>query len=185
MSSGLSRVLPEALRGIELRRVRWQLVHLKPAAVGGEPFPYLGILVVRSVVLNQNRPRAAIGARQLLQKAQVGVRVEDRLLPVMETRAPQFDGSQDLDALPLAGDRDFRRVPDATPGGMQRGVLSETGFIGEDQRPTLGSGFFLRLGYVRRCQRSCAAASARARTRRGRCTEKPIWCSSFRTCPGW
>ena len=37
-------------------------------------------------------------------------------------------------------------VPDATPGGMHGGVLSKTGFIGENQRPALGSGFFLRLG---------------------------------------
>src|SRR5664280_3219307 len=102
----------------------------------------------------------------------------------METSAPQFDGAQNLDALALSRDGDFRRVPDPTPGGMQRGVLSKTGFIGEYQRPALDSGFFIRLGWVRRCQRSCAAASARARTRRGRCTEKPIWCSNFRTCPG-
>ena len=82
----------------------------------------------------------------MLQKAEVGVRVEDLVLPVMETSAPQFDGSQYLDALALSRDRDFRRVPDAAPGGMQRGVLSETGFIGENQRSALGSGFFLRLG---------------------------------------
>ena len=82
----------------------------------------------------------------MFQKAEVGVRVEDLVLPVMETSAPQFDRSQDLDALALSGDRDFRRVPDATPGGMQRGVLSETGFIGENQRFALSSGFFLRFG---------------------------------------
>lgn len=82
----------------------------------------------------------------MLQKAQVGVCVEDRVLPVMETSAPQFDGSQDLDALALSRDGDFRRVPDATPGGMQRGVLPKTGFISENQRPALGSGFFFRLG---------------------------------------
>ena len=121
-------------------------MHFQPVAIGTEPLPYLSILVVRGVVLNQNRPWAAIGARQLLQKAQVGVCVEDRVLPVMETRPPQFDGSQDLDALALSRDGDFRRVPDATPSGMQRGVLPKTGFIGENQRPALGSGFFLRLG---------------------------------------
>lgn len=82
----------------------------------------------------------------MLEKAQVGVCVEDLVLPVMETRPPQFDGSQDLDALALSSDGDFRRVPDATPGGMQRGVLAKTGFVGENQRPALGSGFFLRLG---------------------------------------
>ena len=82
----------------------------------------------------------------MLQKAQVGVCVEDGVLSVVETSAPQFDGPQDLDALALSRDGDLRRVADATPGGMQRGVLPKTGFIGENQRPTLGSGFFLRLG---------------------------------------
>ena len=146
VSSGLARGLPEALGGIELRGVRWQLVHFQPLAIGAEPIPYRSILVVGGVVLNQNRPCAAIGSRQLFQKAQVGVGVEDRVLPVMETSAPQFDGSQDLDALALSRNGDFRCVPDPTPGGMQRGVLSKTGFIGENQRPALGSGFFLRLG---------------------------------------
>lgn len=93
-------------------------MHFQPVAIGTEPVPYLSILVVRGVVLNQNRPWAAIGARQLLQKAPVGVGVEDRVLPVMETSAPQFDGSQNLDALALSRDGDFRRVPDTTPGGM-------------------------------------------------------------------
>ena len=82
----------------------------------------------------------------MLQQAQAGVCLEDRALPVMETSAPPFDGSQDLDALALSRDGDFRRVPDATPGGMRRGVLSKTGFVGENQRSALGSGLFLRLG---------------------------------------
>ena len=82
----------------------------------------------------------------MLQKAQVGVCVEDRVLAVMEASALEFDGSQDLDALALSRDGDFRWVSDATPGGMHCGVLSKTGFIGENQRPALGSGFFLRLG---------------------------------------
>ena len=96
--------------------------------------------------MNQNRPWAAIGARQLLQKAQVGVCVEDRVLPVMETSAPQFDGSQNLDALALSRDGDMRRMADPAPGGVQRGVLAEAGFVGEDQRPVLALVFFLRFG---------------------------------------
>src|ERR1039457_875643 len=54
VSAGLARVLPEALRGIELRRVRRQLVHFQPVAIGTEPLPYLAILVVRGVVLNRS-----------------------------------------------------------------------------------------------------------------------------------
>jgi len=64
----------------------------------------------------------------------------------METAVPQFDGTQDLYALAFSGDGNFGRVADAAPGGMQRGVLTEAGFVGEDQRPAFGLGFFLMFG---------------------------------------
>ena len=56
VSSGLARVLPQPLGGIELRGVWWQLVHFQPVAIGTKPIPNFSILVVRGVVLNQNRP---------------------------------------------------------------------------------------------------------------------------------
>ena len=56
VSPGSARVLPEPFRGIELGRVRWQLVHVQPVAIGTKPIPNFSILVVRGVVLNQNRP---------------------------------------------------------------------------------------------------------------------------------
>jgi len=96
--------------------------------------------------LNQNGSTPAIAPRQLFQEGKVGGGVEDGVLPVMETSVPQFDGAQDLHALAFSCDRDFGRVADAAPGGMQRGVLTEAGFVGEDQRPACGSGFFLRFG---------------------------------------
>ena len=113
---------------------------------GPEPGPDLGILVVGSVVLDQDRPLPAIAARQLFPKGQVAPRVEDRVLAVRETRAPQFDGAQDLDAVALSRDRDFGRLDDAAPGGLPSRVLSEAGFVGKNQRPVFRAGFFLRLG---------------------------------------
>ena len=96
--------------------------------------------------MNQNGPTPAIAPRQLFQKGEVGGGVEDGVLPVMETGAPQFDGAQDLHALALSRHRDFGRMADPAPGGMQGGVLPEAGFVGEDQRPAFGVSFFLRLG---------------------------------------
>jgi hypothetical protein len=58
----------------------------------------------------------------------------------------QFDGAQDLHALALPGDQDFGRMTDATPRGMQGGVLPKAGFVGENQRAVLAAGFFLRFG---------------------------------------
>lgn len=121
-------------------------MHFQPVSVGAEPVPDLGILVIRGIVLNQNGSLVAVVPRQLLEESQVRGSVEGAILPVMEAGLPEFDGAQNLDALTLSGDRNFRRLPDAAPGGVQRGVLPEAGFVGEDQRPVLAPGFFLRLG---------------------------------------
>ena len=102
--------------------------------------------MIRGMVLNQNGSLATVVPRQLLEESQVRGSVEGDILPVMEAGLPEFDGAQDLDALALPGDRNFRRLPDAAPGGVQGGVLPEAGFVGENQRPVLSPGFFLRLG---------------------------------------
>jgi hypothetical protein len=59
---------------------------------------------------------------------------------------PQFDGAQDLHAFSFSRHRNFGRMTDAAPGGMQRGILPEAGFVGENQRAAFVSGFFLRFG---------------------------------------
>ena len=118
----------------------------QPVAVGLEPTPDVAVLVIRGVVLDENRPLAAIMRGEALQKIQVGGRVEDRGLRIMEAGAPKLDGPQDLDALPFAGNRDLGRMSDSAPGGVQGGILPEAGFVGENQRPLLAAGFFLRRG---------------------------------------
>jgi hypothetical protein len=102
--------------------------------------------MIRSVVLDQDRSLAAIAARQLLQERQVAGGVENPVLALMEARAPEFDGAQDLHVFAFSGDRNFRGLPDAAPGSMQSRVLAEAGFVGENQRPVARLGFFLRLG---------------------------------------
>lgn len=96
--------------------------------------------------MDENRSPAAIVRGEVVEEGQVGGSVEDGILSVMEAGLPEFDRTQDFDTLPLSGDGDLRRMTDAAPGGVQRRVLTETGFIGEDQCPVLGVGFFLRLG---------------------------------------
>lgn len=96
--------------------------------------------------MNQNRALSAIVPRKFFEEGKVSGGVEDGVLLVMETGPPKFNGPQDLNVLPLSRDRDLRRKTDAAPGGVQGGVLSKAGFVGEDQRPVLGLGFFLRFG---------------------------------------
>jgi hypothetical protein len=50
----------------------------------------------------------------------------------MKSCVPQFDGTQNLYALALPRDGDFRRVSHPTPGCVQSRVLPKAGFIGKN-----------------------------------------------------
>ena len=118
----------------------------QPMPVGFEPGPDITVFVVRGVVLNQNGPLPAVSPRQLFQETEVASGIEDRILAIIKTRTPQFDGAENLDVLTLAGDGNFWCPPYATPGGVERRVLPEAGFVGEDERPVSCAGFFLSAG---------------------------------------
>ena len=117
-------------------------MHLQPVPVRAEPAPDIAVLVVGSIVLNQDGPLPAVSPSQLFQEGKLGGGIEDRILPIIKTRAPQFDGTEDLHVLALAGHGNCGRRPYAAPGGMERRILPETGFVGEDERPVSRAGFF-------------------------------------------
>jgi hypothetical protein len=142
MRSVSTSMLPESFGGVEFRRVGWQLMHRQPTPVGLKPSPDLRVLVIRSMILNQNRSLATIAPGELFEEAQIICGIKDRLLTIVEPRSPEFDGSKYFDVLALASDRNFHRAADPAPGGVQRGILPEAGFIGEDQRPMLRLRFF-------------------------------------------
>src|SRR6266849_5080968 len=121
-------------------------MHFQPMPVGLEPSPDLAVLVVGGVVLNQNRSLAAVSPSQLFEEAEVGGGIEDRVLAILEPRAPEFDGAENLHVLALSGDGNFRWAAHSAPGGVQRRILPEAGFVGEDPRPVPRLGFFLRAG---------------------------------------
>ena len=99
--------------------------------------------MVGGIVLNQDRTVATIAAGQAFQKPQVGYRIEYGVLLIVKSRLPQFDGAEDLDTLALPSVRNLGRMSHAAPGGMQRRVLAEAGFIGKDQSAVFLLGFFL------------------------------------------
>src|SRR5579884_46738 len=103
--------------------------------VGLEPRPDLSVLMVGGVVLNQDRSLPAIPPGQLFEKAKVGGGIEDTVLAIIEPRAPKFDGAENLHVLAFSRHGDFRWVPYAAPGGVERRVLPETRFVGEEERP--------------------------------------------------
>ncbi len=81
-----------------------------------------------------------------MEEIQVGGGIEDGGLRIVEAGAPKLDSAQDLHALPFSADGDLGRMAEPAPGSVQGGVLPETGFVGKNQRPILGAGFFLRRG---------------------------------------
>lgn len=82
--------------------------------------------------MNENGALPSIVPGQGLQKGQVGFRIEYGVPLIMKAHLPQLDGAQDLDALTLPSNGNFRGMPDSTPGGVERGILPEAGFIGKD-----------------------------------------------------
>src|ERR1019366_530397 len=146
MGSVLTGVLPQPLGGIEFGRVGRKLVDFQPVAVGLEPAPDLGVLMIGGVVLNEDGTAAAIMGGQAMQEVQIGGSIEYGGLAIVEAGTPKFDSAQDLHALAFAGDGDLGGMAEPTPGSVQGGVLPETGFVGKNQRSVLGPGFFLRRG---------------------------------------
>lgn len=121
-------------------------MHLQPVPVGLEPGPDVGVLVIASVVLNQDCALAAVSSGELFEEFQIRGGIERVVLAIVEARAPEFDCAENLHALAFSGDRHFRRAAHAAPCSMKRRILPETGFVGEDQRPVSRAGFFLRPG---------------------------------------
>ena len=102
--------------------------------------------MIGGIVLDQDGTLAAIVLSEQLEESQVRRSIEDAVLSVMESRAPQLDGAQNLHRLAFPGDPKLGWPSDSAPRGMQGCVLPKTSFVGENQRPVFPLGFFLRLG---------------------------------------
>src|SRR5208282_6435176 len=102
--------------------------------------------MIRRVVLNENGTAAAIMRGQAMQEIQVVGSIKNGGLAIVEAGSPELDSAQDLHALAFAGDGDLGRMAEPAPRSVQGGILPETSFVGKNQRPVLGAGFFLRRG---------------------------------------
>src|ERR1700674_4306205 len=96
-------------------------MHFQPMPVGLEPSPDLAVLVVGGVVLNQNRSLAAVSPGQLFEEAEIGSGIEDRVPAIIEPRAPEFDGTENLHVLAFSGHGNFRWAAHSAPGRVSVG----------------------------------------------------------------
>ena len=83
----------------------------------------------------------------------------------------------------LTQKRYFRLIAYRRPCLVERWVLTEGRFVFVDNNAIFFFGLFFKLGNVYRIHRFFVFSSARTKLTVGRCTEKPIRRSSFRTCP--
>src|SRR5260370_18274135 len=102
-------------------------MHFQLMAVGFEPRPDIGVFVVGGVVLNQDRSLAAVSPSQLFEEAEIRGGIEDFVLAIIEPRAPEFDGTENLHVLPFSRHGNFRWAAHPPPRSLQRRALPETG----------------------------------------------------------
>lgn len=146
MSSIHARIMPDSFQSIEFWGVRRQIVNLDVSAMGGKPVPYLPILVVGSVVLDQIDFLWKVASNQPLQVNDIGRSIEDFLKMVKETGRIEFDRAKDFQSLFLPGGGNFGLASYPRPGLVESGVLPESGFVLEEEGGSIASGFFLMSG---------------------------------------
>ena len=146
MSSIHARIMPDSFQSIEFWGVRRQIVNLDVSAMGGKPLPYLSILVVGSVVLDQIDFLGKVASNQPLQVDDIGRSIEDFLKMVKETGRIEFDRAKDFQSLLLPGGGNFGLASYPRPGLVESGILSESGFVLEEEGGSFASGFFLMSG---------------------------------------
>ena len=130
--AALARMLPQRLLGVELRRIRGQIVNFQPTPVVAEPVPDPSVFVIGGVVLNKMNLAAVIGFGDLFQESQISFGIENRIPTIQEAGREQIDTSEDFDALSFSCDRHFRLMAPAGPCGVKSRVLPEGGFVFED-----------------------------------------------------
>jgi len=138
--------MPDSFQSIEFWGVRRQIVNLDVSAMGGKPIPYLPILVVGSVVLDQIDFLWKVASNQPLQVDDIGRSIEDFLKMVQETGRIEFDRAKDFQSLLLPGGGNFGLASYPRPGLVESGILPERGFVLEEEGGSFASGFFLISG---------------------------------------
>lgn len=115
--------------------------------------------MISRVVVDQEDFLSRIPLRQPVEKGRVAATFKDITMPVVEARPIQIDGAKDLLRVPLARRRNQRLLSAPRPRLVETRVLTETGFIGEEQGGVVFRGFFLAGG-------TCTVASGLARSDR-------------------
>lgn len=141
-------VVPERFNGIELWAVLGQRNQVKAMAVTSQPRLDLGCPMVSRVVVDQEDFLPRIALRQPVEENGVASAFKHLAPAVMEAGAVEVDCPKDLLRVALARRGNQRLLSAARPSLVEARVLTETGFIGEEQRRVARGGVFFSRGYV-------------------------------------
>lgn len=170
--------LPDAFDSVELRRVRRQAPELDAVTVRCEPRLRFVVKAMARAVIDDQEDLAPTTMDKLLEEEQERVAVEDRRELIREAR-PSFDRdrAEHVPRLAFAVCVDAGLFSDRRPSPVQTAIEPKARFVLERYDAATRIGFFFIFGNVSRSQIACAFKSALASRLRGRCTEKPSWCS--------
>ncbi len=100
--------------------------------------------MVGCVVVDQKNFFPNVGAGEVVEERRVSLTIEHLFsMDEMNPRPTNVHGTENFLRVALAGRGDSRLVPAPGPSLVQSRVLAETRFVGEQQRGTQISGFFL------------------------------------------
>ena len=167
--------VPEPIRGIEVRGIGRQALHLEPLAGLGleEGFDRLGVMDRGTVP--EDEQLAGNMVEEMAQEAHDG-RTADRFI-VHATEHPTVlgDGSNQGEMVVTEGGAQDRGLPARRPGPHQGGQQIHPGFIYPDDRATVCFGLFLSAGQRSSHQAWIAAWSRWLARWTGFCTLHPSW----------
>jgi hypothetical protein len=94
--------------------------------------------------MNQKDLLATVAVSQTIKECSVGLAIEHRFtLDEIRTGSANIHRTKDLLSVALTGRGDKRLSPASSPSLIQARILAKAGLVGEKQRGTPISGFFL------------------------------------------
>lgn len=109
-------MVPETFDRVELRGIRWEIVDSEPGSILLKPPPHVLILMIGSIILDEEGFAREIKTCQLLKEAKVGFGIKDAISVVTKLCLVKFNHAKDFDAFPLSGYRNGWLVSTTRPG---------------------------------------------------------------------
>ena len=175
-------VPPEVFDGVELRRIRRQVLECQAAALGSNELPDKAA-AMRAQAIPDHQHGAGHVAQQMLQERD-DLRTANCAGEQAEVEVPPRDPRYGRQPLPVEVVLEHRRLAPRGPGATAMRALAQSAFVDEDDRLPEARGVFFTAGQRYRFQCAIAASSRSTARPVGRWQLHPSFRSSHQTWPG-